>query len=86
LITPQWIDLEGLVEELRNSTINLHPPNKNQVGKASRVVVIAHVVGWAKPNPTTEQVLQLGNPTPNVTSMWVPHFKGDLSLFSLSTL
>jgi hypothetical protein len=31
--------------------------------------VIAQVVGWAKPNPTTKKVLQLGNPTPNVTSM-----------------
>jgi hypothetical protein len=31
--------------------------------------VIAQVVGWAKPDPTTRQVLQLGNPTPNVTSM-----------------
>jgi hypothetical protein len=27
------------------------------------------VVGWAKPDPTMEQVLQLGNPTPNVTWM-----------------
>jgi hypothetical protein len=31
--------------------------------------VIAQVVGWAKPDPTTKQVLKLGNPTPNVTSM-----------------
>jgi hypothetical protein len=31
--------------------------------------VIAQVVGWENPDPTTEQVLQHGNPTPNVTSM-----------------
>jgi hypothetical protein len=31
--------------------------------------VIVQVVGWEKPDPTTEQVLQLGNPTPNVTLM-----------------
>jgi hypothetical protein len=31
--------------------------------------VIVQVVGWEKPDPTTKQVLQLGNPTPNVTSM-----------------
>jgi hypothetical protein len=31
--------------------------------------VIAQVVGWENPDPTMEQVLQLGNPTPNVTSM-----------------
>jgi hypothetical protein len=33
------------------------------------VFVIAQVVGWENPDPTMEQVLQLGNPTPNVTSM-----------------
>jgi hypothetical protein len=32
-------------------------------------LVIVQVVGWENPDPTTKQVLQLGNPTPNVTSM-----------------
>jgi hypothetical protein len=31
--------------------------------------VIAQVVGLKNTEPTTNQVLQLGNPTPNVTSM-----------------
>jgi hypothetical protein len=31
--------------------------------------VIAQVVGWENPEPPTKQVLKLGNPTPNVTSM-----------------
>jgi hypothetical protein len=31
--------------------------------------VILQVVGWEKTKPTTKQVLQLGNPTPNVTLM-----------------
>jgi hypothetical protein len=40
-------------------------------------LVIVQSVGWEKSDPTTKQVLQLGDPTPNVTSMQVPHFKGD---------
>jgi hypothetical protein len=32
-------------------------------------LVIAQLVGWAKPDPTTKKVLQLGNPTPNAISM-----------------
>jgi hypothetical protein len=31
--------------------------------------VIAQVVGWEKPTQPQKQVLQLGNPTPNVTLM-----------------
>jgi hypothetical protein len=38
-------------------------------GAEETSIVIAQVVGWENPNPTTKQVLQLGNPTPNVTSM-----------------
>jgi hypothetical protein len=38
-----------------------------KMGRCSPVIV--QVVGWAKPDPTMEQVLQLGNSTPNVTSM-----------------
>jgi hypothetical protein len=32
-------------------------------------LVIAQFVGWENPDPTTRKVIQLGNPTPNVTSM-----------------
>jgi hypothetical protein len=47
------------------------PPvyNKMRTSFLDKGVVIAQVVGWEKPDPTTKQVLQLGNPTPNVTSM-----------------
>jgi len=31
--------------------------------------VIEYVVGWENPDLTTKQVLQLRNPTPNVTSI-----------------
>jgi hypothetical protein len=41
----------------------------NQLTEGWRISIIAQVVGWEKPDPTTKQVLQLGNPTPNVTSM-----------------
>jgi hypothetical protein len=42
--------------------------------QAARVIhiirtVMAQIVGWAKLEPTKEQVLQLWNPTPNVTLM-----------------
>jgi hypothetical protein len=32
-------------------------------------LVIAQVVGWENPDPTTKKVIQLGKPTPNVTLM-----------------
>jgi hypothetical protein len=65
-----WNKRKGIMEkgfsngrlERRPSLVNLRriePPRG----------VIAQVVGWENPDPTTKKVLQLGNPTPNVTSM-----------------
>jgi hypothetical protein len=42
LIAPQWIDLEGLVKDLRNSTINLHAPNRTKYEKLQALTTFIH--------------------------------------------